>query len=203
MIMKKSFILMFFALIATVSFAQRQIPQELTWSVKGGLNISNWSQGGDTKAKLGYKIGGGAEWTFTDLWSVQGGLYLSSKGTKVENDLIDIKINQVYLEMPVMGAARFYLSDNANLVLSAGPYLAYGIAGKTKTTVAGAASEKENTFGDYGVKRFDVGIGVGVTAEINRILVGIEGQYGFIRTMKFDGDSPKNMNLAITVGYKF
>ncbi|NDV83589.1 porin family protein [Bacteroides sp. 51] len=201
--MKKSFILMFFALIATVSYAQQQIPSELIWSVKGGMNISNWSQGGDTKAKIGYKIGGGAEWVFTNLWSVQSGLYLSSRGTKVDSDLIEIKVNEVYLEMPMMGAARFYISDNTNLVLSAGPYIAYGIAGKTKATVRGAASDKENTFGDYGVKRFDLGLGVGVTAEINRLLIGLEGQYGLIKRLDFDGDSPKNMNLSIMVGYKF
>ena len=201
--MKKSFILMFFALIATVSYAQQQIPSELIWSVKGGMNISNWSQGGDTKAKIGYKIGGGAEWVFTNLWSVQSGLYLSSKGTKVDSDLLEVKVNEVYLEMPMMGAARFYLSDNTNLVLSAGPYIAYGIAGKTEATVRGASTDKVNTFGDYGVKRFDLGIGVGVTAEINRLLVGLEGQYGFIKRLNFEGDSPKNMNLSITVGYKF
>lgn len=201
--MKKSFILVLFAIIATVSYAQPEIPSQLTWNVKGGLNISNWSQGGDTKARLGYKIGGGAEWAFTDLWSVQGSLFLTSKGTKVDGDLIEIKVNQVYLEMPVMGAARFSVGENTNLVISAGPYLAYGIAGKTKSQLRGATEEKVNTFGDYGVKRFDLGIGIGVTAEIGRILAGIEGQYGFLKTLNFEGDSPKNMNLSFTVGYKF
>lgn len=199
--MKKSIILVLFALVATVSYAQ--LPPEFSWNVKGGLTINNWSEGGDTKAKMGYKIGGGVEYAFTDLWSVQSSLFLTSKGTKVDASLIEIKVNQVYLEMPVMGAARFNIADNTNIVVSAGPYIAYGIAGKTKSTVRGAASEKENTFGDYGVKRFDLGLGVGVTAEFGRLLAGIEGQYGLLKTISFNGDSPQNMSLAILVGYKF
>lgn len=199
--MKKSIILVLFTLVATMSYAQ--LPPEFSWNVKGGLTINNWSEGGDTKAKVGYKIGGGVEYAFTDLWSVQSSLFLVSKGTKVDANLIEIKVNEVYLEMPVMGAARFNVADNTNIVVAAGPYIAYGIAGKTKSTVRGAASDKMNTFGDYGVKRFDLGLGVGVTAEFGRLLAGIEGQYGLLKTINFAGDSPKNMSLAILVGYKF
>lgn len=38
-----------------------------------------------------------------------------------------------------------------------GPYLAYGVGGKTKID---GVSEKADTFGDDGLKRFDAGLGL-------------------------------------------
>ena len=36
------------------------------------------------------------------------------------------------MEIPVLAAARFAIADNQNIVVKAGPYFAYGIAGKCK-----------------------------------------------------------------------
>ena len=38
----------------------------------------------------------------------------------------------MYLEIPVLAAARFAIADNQNIVVKAGPYFAFGIAGKCK-----------------------------------------------------------------------
>lgn len=65
------------------------------------------------------------------------------------------------------------------------------------------------------MKRFDLGLQYGIGLEFGHYLVNLSGQYGFIKPLngdmyKYDetgkkGDkiSPKNMNFAITVGYKF
>lgn len=41
-------------------------------------------------------------------------------------------MNPMYLEIPVLAAARFAIADNQNIVVKAGPYFAFGIAGKCK-----------------------------------------------------------------------
>jgi hypothetical protein len=117
----------------------------------------------------------------------------TQKGAK----LGDIKANPMYLELPVMAAARFAVVDGQNVVVKAGPYLACGIAGKYK--IAGV---KSDFFGDDAAKRFDFGLGMGVAYEINRFFVDLSGEFGLVKM--YDGDgSPKNINFSIGVGYKF
>ena len=48
------------------------------------------------------------------------------------------------------------------LWLMLGPYLACGIAGKTKIDLGNDTERKYDTFGDDALKRFDAGLGVGV-----------------------------------------
>ena len=52
-------------------------------------------------------------------------------------------MNPMYLEIPVLAAARFAIADNQNIVVKAGPYFAFGIAGKCKI-----GDEKIDFFGD-------------------------------------------------------
>ena len=59
-----------------------------------------------------------------------------------------------------------------------------------------------DTFGDDGLlKRGDVGLGIGVAAEFGKIIAGLDGQFGFVDVM--DNVNGKNLNLSISVGYKF
>lgn len=185
--MKKSILFVLFALVSVAGFSQIS-----GWNAKVGMNISNYSGDGDSNAKIGFKLGGGFEYTFTETWSLQPSLFLSSKGAKKD----DLTMNAIYLELPVMAAARFNVADNTNVVVSAGPYLACGVAGKTKM-----GSLKDNTFGDGGLKRFDAGLGVGVAGEFGRIIVGLDGQVGLVDVQKMG--NPKNLNFSISVGYKF
>ena len=101
----------------------------------------------------------------TNIWSFQTGLNFISKGVKGNGvtdawDVVDVTINQLYLELPLM--AFFF---------KGGPYLAYGVGGKTKID---GVSEKADTFGDDGLKRFDAGLGLGVAFEFGKIVVGVE-----------------------------
>ena len=76
---------------------------------------------------------------------------------------------------------------------------------RTKMRIGGAKTDiKENTFGSDAFDRFDAGLGVGVAAEFGRIIVGLDGQFGLVKLMDMNIDSnPKNINCAITLGYKF
>ena len=203
-----------------------------------GMNISNWTTD-EVNAKVGFRVGVGTEYAFNDMWSLQPTLFFSTKGGKLDSGEImgvnaKVTVNQMYLELPVMAAARFNVADNTNIVVSAGPYLAYGVGGKTKATVkyqGQKATAKMNTFGkidkmtieaggqshdiplgdildpsEYdlsdmkGLNRFDFGLGVGVALEYQKFIVGLDGQFGLT---KLETDTGKNLNFAISVGYKF
>ena len=193
--MKKGLIFVLFALVSIVSYSQ------ISWNAKVGMNMSNLTGDVDTDMKIGFNVGVGAEYAFTEMWSVQPSLMFTSKGYKADG----VKCNPMYLELPILAAARFAIADNQNIVVKAGPYFAFGIAGKEKYE-AGGESEKIDIFGDgddqAGMKRFDAGIGVGVAYEINKFFIDLTGEFGL--TKLYDGDgSGKNMNFSIGVGYKF
>lgn len=78
------------------------------------------------------------------------------------------------------------------------PYLAYGVGGKTKID---GVSEKADTFGDDGLKRFDAGLGLGVAFEFGKIVVGVETGTSFTKVAS--GASAYNLSALATIGYKF
>lgn len=183
--MKKSLLLICFALVSVAGFSQIT-----NWNVKAGLNFSNvYGKNTDNSdPKLGFNVGAGCEYAFTESFSLQPSLMLASKGAKMG----DMKANMIYLELPVMAAYRFHLSETTKLVLNAGPYVAYGIGGKTNDV---------KTFDIEGMKRFDLGVGVGIAVELGQIVLGLENQIGATKINK-DGEA-KNISSALTVGYKF
>ena len=179
----------------------------LKWNVNAGIGMSNW-YGDDTDgtdAKFAYKVGIGLEVPFanTNIWSFQTGLNFISKGVKGDGvtdawDVVDVTINQLYLELPLMVGARIHTASNFDLLFKGGPYLAYGVGGKTKID---GVSEKADTFGDDGLKRFDAGLGLGVAFEFGNIVVGVETGTSFTKVAS--GVSAHNLSALATIGYKF
>ena len=90
--------------------------------------MSNFTGDSDTDMRVGFNVGVGMEYQFTDMWSIQPSLMFTQKGAKMD----ELKANPMYLEIPVMAAARFAIADNQNIVVKAGPYFGFGIAGKYK-----------------------------------------------------------------------
>lgn len=215
-IMKKLFFLALFAIAAMVASAQNQID----WSVKAGIGMANIM--GDNmkspKVKLAYKIGVGLECPFDEVWSLQTGISFVSKGTNhtiVETDgnIAQAKVNASYLELPVMVAVRFAINRNTHLLVSAGPYGAWGIGGKTKALGYSWSSSSRpdwdggnviemDTFGTDGLdlRRFDYGVGIGLAVEYQRYMIGVDGQLGLCKLHKeLNG---KNLTGFVTLGYK-
>lgn len=185
--MKKGLLLICFALFSVASFAQIS-----GWNVKAGLNASNYyGKNADGDAKLGFVVGAGCEYALTKTIFLQPSLLLTSKGSKAG----EITMNAMYLELPVMAAARFPMGDNMNVVVNAGPYVAYGVAGKT----SGAGLVSSNTFDT--LNRFDVGAGLGASLEMGKLVFGIDAKLGALNIV--DKVSTKNISSSLTVGYKF
>lgn len=203
--MRKNLILLALVFFSTATFAQ------LSWNAKVGMNVSNLygKSVENSKARVGIKAGVGAEYAFTKMWSIQPSLFFSTKGAKYSestgNASASVKVNEMYLELPVNAQARFAVTDGINITVAAGPYFAVGVGGKRKVTAESGsfyASSDMKTFGDNGFDRFDFGLGVGVGAEFGRIMVGLDGQWGLTKLASYT-NAPKNINFSITLGYKF
>lgn len=203
--MKKLAFFILLSLVTLATYAQ----SDLKWNVNAGIGMSNWygddSDGID--AKFAYKVGVGLEVPFanTDVWSFQTGLNFISKGAKGAGlnddwDVVDVTINQLYLELPLMVGARIHTASNFDLLFKGGPYLAYGIGGKAK---ADGVSGKVDTFGNDGLdlKRFDAGLGLGVAFEFDKIVVGVETGTSFTKLVS--GVSAYNLSALATIGYRF
>lgn len=207
MSMKKLALFVVFTLVAFVASAQTQV----NWSVKAGLGFSNWMGDGTdgAKAKLGYKVGVGTDIPFNEMWSFQTGLNLVSKGVKGDiEENMDVTVNQLYLELPLKAAIHLKTANNFDVVFNAGPYLAYGIGGKTKAEYSGIEVSFD-TFGKTtiegeaieGLRRFDAGLGLGVAFDFARWFIGLDTQLGMVKLA--EGDAPRNMSFFVTAGFKF
>ena len=217
--MKKGLIFVLFVLVSIVSYSQ------ISWSAKAGMNMSNVTKMEDTKMKVGGYLGVGMEYQFTDMWSIQPSLLFSTKGykeKKEEGDESAGKATPMYLELPVMAAARFAIADGQNIVVKAGAYFAFGLGGKYKdgdykVDIFKDTKDEDGDIENEAAKRFDLGIGVGVTYEINKFFIDLTGSFGLTKLQdvgveKYDAaiddytyekKSAKNMNFSIGVGYKF
>lgn len=203
------------AALSATTFAQSSA--SIPVIVKGGVGISNWygDDADGTDAKFAWKIGIGTEFSLGQNFILQPSLMFINEGMKANNGTLimnnktlvgDITSQEDYLQLPIMFGYRINVDKGTNIVFTAGPYLAYGIAGKTKgevkTSIA-SASTKYDTFGDDGMdmKTFDAGIGCGVTGEFDNFLIGIDGHLGL--TDLQDDFKAHNMGAYLTVGYKF
>lgn len=188
--MKKFLMTAVLGMFALAGFSQ------VKWDAKVGMNFSNMTKLDDAKALPGFNLGVGMDYGFSESWSLQSGLMISSKGYKYDG----FKARPIYLDIPILAAYKFNISDNTKFVINAGPYLAFGLGGKYKVD---GIDESEKIFGDDGWKRFDLGIQYGVGLELSdRYLINLTGQNGFISPA--DGeDNPKNMTFSIGVGYRF
>lgn len=198
--MKKLFLTLALGMVAAVGFSQ------LRWDVKFGMNFSNMTKMDDSKAITGFTMGVGADYAFNENWAFQPGVMITSKGYKEKESGEKYTYRPIYLDIPILAAYKFDIADNTKFVINAGPYLAFGLGGKSKWHVDGAKSHK--VFDDDDARRFDLGLQWGLGVELGEhYLVNFTAQHGFICPTDYpsgyEGDKEKNMSFAIGVGYRF
>lgn len=200
--MKKFLLTALLGMFAVAGFSQ------VKWDARFGMNFSNMTKMDESKALPGFTMGVGMDYGFSENWSLQSGLMITSKGWKFDEGGDKDTYRPIYLDIPILAAYKFAISDNAKLVINAGPYLAFGLGGKNKEHWDGGEDTKlfKDEAGIYKMSRFDLGIQYGVGVELgDHYLVNFTGQNGFICPFDVpDGaDKPKNMNFSIGVGYRF
>ncbi|WP_291118199.1 porin family protein [Flavobacterium sp. UBA6135] len=199
--------------------------QEVSYGVKGGLNLSNLAGDiEDAKSLFGAHVGAFAEIKITDKFSVQPELLFSMQGAKqeytyfesfdgfsiTETEKSTLKLG--YLNLPVM--AKYYVNDKFSL--EAGPQIGFLLSAKvdyeyTYRETFDGVTETESESGSYDikdeVKSIDLGFGFGAAYKFTENLsVGARYTLGLTSIAKdFDGESAdiKNNVLQVSIGYKF
>lgn len=227
--MKKVFLIAACAVFSLAASAQRassssssffstdKAEQPVRFTIRGGVNFANIgvSGGGESESlgsRTAFNAGVGVDIPIIESFYVQTGLFFTSKGYKRTEDRGDTRFtakgNPAYLEIPILASYRYNFNDATQLEVNVGPYLAFGIGGKDKleekTETAVIETEENDFFGDE-VKKFDMGlqVGLGVTF-LKHVYLGVAYEFGFVNMFKdSDGESAKNRNFMINLGYKF
>lgn len=202
-----------FMLLGSASFAQT------TFGIRAGVNFSNINGRDDNDDKLDYKItpgfnvGVNAEIPVAEDFYFQPGLLFSAKGAKVPEEGFgeEAKIHLGYIEMPLNFLYKPALGKG-KLLLGFGPYIAYGVTGKVKSTESDNEADivfkklPDNPDGDkLYLKPFDAGANVLFGYEFaNRLSAQLNAQLGLANFNAYDTDA-KLMNtvFGISLGYRF
>ena len=196
------------AMLAIVTGASAQ----LNLGVKGGVNMSNFygDDLDDQNVKIGFHVGLAADYEFAYNSAIQTGLFFTTKGAKYSESVgvasADFTVNPMYLQLPVHYAYKLDVTPGTRIVFHAGPYVAYGIGGKSKLSGSLGDWDGEtewDVFGDDGFKRFDAGLGLGVGAEFGPILLDLGWDMGLVNIADSNSGDIKNQNAYLSVGYKF
>ncbi|WP_036930179.1 porin family protein [Prevotella sp. 10(H)] len=189
----------------------------LTFGVKAGVNLSNFTGKGakGTDSRVGFNAGVTLDYQFTQELYLLTGLEFTMKGSQFELLSIEgeysgkLKENPMYLQIPIHLGYKLAVTDATKIVFHAGPYIAYGIGGKTKLSnqekfeYDGLEFNSSNLFGKDRYKRFDMGLGLGVGAEFGKICADLGFDYGFLNMSRHSDYKVRNMNAYLTLGYKF
>lgn len=216
----KEFLLLSFALLLGLgAFAQVRM------GIKGGLNLADLKYepkdqtNGTPNANslASFNAGIIVDIPIVSGLAFQPGLMLSGKGSKVKYSgslgTFTQKVNPLYLEVPANILFKPTIGKNTKLYLGAGPYLAYGIGGKSSSdaeaSIGSYYSDHTLKFGngsDDDLKQTDVGGNVLAGFEFgDGLLLG--AQYG----MSFTNNAPngndnapkilRNKVFSISIGY--
>jgi len=208
--MKTSFKTLLIAIALLIGVTANAQDKPLTFGVKAGMNLSNFSGDvDDTSVKIGFNFGITADYALTPELYILTGLEFTMKGSKADGTLEGVKVtekaNPMFLQLPVHLGYKFAVANDTRIVLHAGPYIAYGIGGKLKYEAKQSGvtgSVDTDFFGDDRFKRFDFGLGLGAGVEFGKIGVGLGCDFGLVSLARGDA-KVRTMNAYLTVGYKF
>lgn len=219
--MKKVLAIALFAGIFTTAKSQIYL--------QGGVNLANIStsnSGATQKNNMLTTFNAGimGRSNSTEPIALEAGLLLEGRGSKAEsntsaNTYYKATFNPLYLEIPVNLIVRLPLQSKNNIFFNAGPYIAMGIAGKSKVegSTAGVSfnSTKDINFTsadptandqEYSrLKRYDYGINLGGGFDLGSIILKANYALGMskINSTQTDNsanDKNKYRTVSVSVG---
>ncbi len=188
------------AAIFAIGFVNAQEKEDMSFGVKGGLNISSITNsdvdGMDSNSMVGVHIGLFGEFKIADKFAIQPELLYSTQGVKLEESGFDADLKVDYINIPVM--AKYYVAKDFSLEF--GPQIGFVASAKIKSG-GESVSIKDD------VKSIDLSLGFGAAYNItDKFMVGARYNLGLTRLQKElepgESDS-KNSVFQISVGYKF
>jgi len=217
--MKKQVVLVLLALVGTLStYAQ------VSFGIKAGYNNSGVSGGEGsefTKRLSGFHVGGIADISLAENFSLQPQLLFIIKGAKSEafketvgSAVVEFpaqKLTFNYLELPVNFMYKHEVGAGS-IFVGAGPYLGFGLSGKVKAgdedadvKFDGKKSSEIDANDDAAMhlKRIDAGANFLAGYELkNGLLFGVNYSLG-LTNLDPDGSKSKNNYFGVSVGYLF
>ena len=169
--------------------------EDSKWSWKAGVGISNLagSENQGVKSTFSFKLGVGYEFAVSESFSIEPAVMLNNKAFKIEG--FSGNITRYFLEIPVLAAYKTNLNDNCQLIINAGPYVAYGAFG-SEIEEDGV---KINVFDVC--ERFEAGVQAGAKVAFGRMAVGVDFNRAFTKSMK--DIKVYSQVIGLTFGYKF
>lgn len=182
--------------------------QKIQYGVKAGLSaetlIGNLAGLGNFNSKLGYTLGGFAEYKFAEKFSLQPEVLYSKLGAK-SDDVININrkdyvikgdLDLFYINIPIM--IKYYIIDKISLEF--GPQIGFLSDVNSDGTINGTAYEvgKEN------FEKVDVGIDIGAGYCFTKhVSAGARYNYGVTNIQKLSNSKLINSVASLTLGYTF
>ena len=193
--MKKIILAAAALLMTTGAFAQ------LDWGIKGGLNLANLTDNGDSKFKPSLYIGAFAEFEINEFFSVQPELMYSRQGYFAKDGGNKLWWRMNYLNLPVI--AKLYVLEGLSIDL--GPQFGYLLNAKAKVKQGGTTTtgKVKDTCKDFDVS-FVLGASYKITDQFDisaRYLLGLTKTNDI--NLPGDDTKCKNSVIQIGVGYRF
>lgn len=215
-----------FVLSASFAFSQSSDVNRTSFAILGGVNMQNFTgknfTGGNLEndIKLGYHIGVNAQIPIAPEIYFQPGLLFSTKGAKNTNEGINSTYSLSYIEVPLNVVYKAGLG-NGFVMLGFGPYLGYGIKGRTSIQ-GGDAGDVESDVVFKNVvdvndplastyfRPFDAGGNVFAGYEMsNGVFLQLNTQFGLLKINPDDQRFPngelstRNTGFSFSLGYRF
>ncbi|MEO6489663.1 MAG: porin family protein [Ferruginibacter sp.] len=201
--------------------------------IQAGINLANITKtndGGteDNNVLTSFNVGLMHRFGLSPIVDLEAGLLFTGKGSKAEtffgsNDYyVKTKFNPFYLEVPLNVLVKVPIGLGTKLFFNAGPYIAIGVAGKSKvdTKVGPLQSNREQSI-DFSnddpftsqqddaaydkLKRFDFGVNLGGGLAFKRLILKANYGLGLSKINSTESDNNANdknkfRTVSISVG---
>ena len=168
--------------------------QDIQFGAKAGLNLATIQPDlTDAASRTSFHLGGVAEVSILEKFSIQPELLYSAQGAKDESDDDEV-VKLDYITLPIL--AKYYVMDN--LSLEAGPQIGFLLNAEVEDD-GGTIDLKDNT------KSTDIGFAFGAGYKLESGLnFGIRYFLGSdVNDIEEDSDKISNRVFQLSIGYFF
>lgn len=202
-----------FIIVAIMLFAGTNTAfSQFKYNVQAGVNFSSMTNNSlpNSSLKIGFRVGLGINYNFSEYFSVDPSLLLVSKGYKQSD--FNFSVNPLYIQLPINATLNLPLTKDIKLLIGAGPYAAIGIGGKgsvkleTGEVLSDSPVFSNNVLSMISYKnKFDAGLNASVGIMVRNIVLSAGGEWGFLPLNNMDYNGKKNFNngFNITLSYRF
>ena len=197
-----------------------------SYNIQGGLTIANLSTNSlnialneEYNVLLGFHLGMTVAFKISNIFSLETGLLLDTKGTNRSQIAVDTlgnpnpafqvnqKLSMYYITLPLMLVEDYYLKNGMTIYAGVGGYIAYGITGNNKWDIDDPANgmpihrELDIEWGEV-VNRLDYGLSFKLGVDLRSIYVGLGYDLGLANIVANGaGQVIKNGSFKVSLGY--